>query len=493
MKIFGYEITKKRDDEAAFLAHRKALGEFTTAYNSAFGGLGGTGAIGDQDFTAMVDRYAGWVYTCANLNATRLAAVPMGLYVKHVKKDQKCVWKTKDISTDVQEYLYKKNSDLSDALRIEEVVNHPLLDLFRNVNNFRNRFDLWEETQLMLELTGNAYWLLVGGRNKKQPFEIWVLPSQEMEIVPSEKDFIAGYIWHKGNKKITFTESEIIHFRFPNPRNRYYGMSPVSAISQSVDYQTFVRIFENSLLRRRGVPEAVLETDTNINDPEFDRLDEEFKKSYGGFTKAGGTMILERGLKYKPITMTPKDMGYIQGLKLTREDIAGGYGIPISMLTSENVNKANAQAGQEQHAKNATEPRCIRMEEKLNEKLTIRYDSNLFLSFDSPVPQDNEFRLKEKQENIKSWYSSINLERAKDKLPPVPWGDKLILQAGALMVDSANPVNPEPTAPKPVAPKPVAPKPTAPKPVEPVPAKEVTAFTEKLLERVKNKLASSDE
>src|SRR5262245_173425 len=43
-------------------------------------------------------------------------------------------------------------STLSPGSRIEEVIDHPILPLMR--------FDLWEMTQLSLEVHGTAYWLL---------------------------------------------------------------------------------------------------------------------------------------------------------------------------------------------------------------------------------------------------------------------------------------------------------------------------------------------
>ena len=57
------------------------------------------------------------------------------------------------------------------------------------------------------------------------------------------------------------------------------------------------------------------------------------------------------------------------------------------------------------------------------------FDTKLFVAYDSPVGVDQEFRLKERESNLKTGYSSINQERAKDNQEPVEYGDVPILPA----------------------------------------------------------------
>ena len=64
------------------------------------------------------------------------------------------------------------------APQIEEVLDHPLLALLRQVNPSINAFDLWELTQMSLDVQGSAYWLLDLDPILEQPQAIWVLPAQ---------------------------------------------------------------------------------------------------------------------------------------------------------------------------------------------------------------------------------------------------------------------------------------------------------------------------
>jgi hypothetical protein len=91
--------------------------------------------------------------------------------------------------------------------------------------------------------------------------------------------------------------------------------------------------------------------------------------------------------------------------------------------------------------KDTIKPRLIRMEEKLNEKLTPKFDDKLFVSFDDPVPLDKDHRLREKETNLKTGYSSINMEREQDNKDSVPWGDKPILNQNLVPLGERPPDN----------------------------------------------------
>ena len=98
------------------------------------------------------------------------------------------------------------------------------------------------------------------------------------------------------------------------------------------------------------------------------------------------------------------------------------YGQSLGLWDKDST-RANAMVATESFMRDAIRPRLIRQEEKLNEKLTPRYDEKLFVAYDDPVPEDKDFKLKERESNLKSGYTSINMERESDHSSPVPWGD----------------------------------------------------------------------
>src|SRR5205085_9519024 len=117
------------------------------------------------------------------------------------------------------------------AARLEEVLDHPLLTLFRRVNPLTNQFDLWELTTLYQEVHGSAYWLLrFDGLGV--PGEIWPLPAQHVtpRREPGSPNVVDGYEYRVGSEVRRYRPGEVIHFRYPDPRNPYVaGLSPLRA------------------------------------------------------------------------------------------------------------------------------------------------------------------------------------------------------------------------------------------------------------------------
>ena len=122
------------------------------------------GRIRPGDCHEMVKAYSSWVYACASKNASTCAQIPLRLFVVKTGKSKFTVTRTKEISNETRKWLYS-NPYLSKwtqkAVDIEEVTEHPFLDLVRSVNPWMNEFELRELTVLFQELTGNCYWYLV--------------------------------------------------------------------------------------------------------------------------------------------------------------------------------------------------------------------------------------------------------------------------------------------------------------------------------------------
>ncbi len=370
------------------------------------------------DFDRQVRAYRDTVYSCVTINATTVAGTPLKLYVAKGSKEKTFKYaETKPVGKRQKDFLFSEASlqpYLRKAVDIEEVVDHPFFDLLRNVNGFNNQFDLKELTTVFLELTGNSYWYIPSA-GLGAPSEIWVLYSQWMKVIPDPKEFVKGYVLERGMKTVKFEESEVVHFKYPSPHSEFYGMGPLMGAASSYELERDMTEYEKAMFRNMGRPDIALVSKTGLGKQEQrERLKTLWHSAYGGVKKAGKVALLQGDLEIKEFGFPPREMSYLAGRKKTKEQIANAFGVPMSMLTTDSVNLANAKAGNYQHAKNAILPRCRRFEEKLNEKL--------FCAFDNPVPQDVELRLKERESNLKTGYSSINEERQQEGQEEVAWG-----------------------------------------------------------------------
>lgn len=396
-----------------------------------------------HNYEALIQAYKNWVYVCSCKNSNTVANCVLKLYVGKESKKQKILVKTKSLSIKEQDRLFALPSNqriTRKAVELEEVTEHPFLDLIESVNPLLNRFDLWDLTELWLELTGNSYWYVYVNEKLGIPTEIWPMNPQFVKIVVSKdpKKLIDKYTYRRNTQRLDFNYDEVIHFKFSSPQGAgLYGVGPLLPAFSSYQNDQSIRNFETSLMDNMGRPDGVLKTTQRLTEPQWNRLDETWRRRYGGAKKVGKTLILEAGLDYQPITFTPREMNYVVGRKMTREEIAASFGVPMSKLTSDNINLANAYVGELQYMRDAIEPRLRRIEEKLNERLMPMYDDNIFVAYESSIPADRDFELKERESNLRLYVTSVNQERTKMGEKDVEWGDVPLAPMGIAPLGSA--------------------------------------------------------
>ena len=354
------------------------------------------------DRTSLLNAYRSWVYVCASKNAVSVASYPLRLYVAKPAKSKLLV-QTRSITPETKKFLYSKKMGhldryLRKAVEIEEVLEHPFLELMKKVNPFMNEFELKEMTDLHQELAGNSYWYLLSN-NAGLPVEIWIVPPDKVKIIPSKEEFLTGYIYSRGIDSVTFDKLEIIHHKFPSPTSAYYGMSPLSAVTHAYNINENMNLYENALFSNMARPDGVLQTEQALGEEEFKRLKREWNQTYGQVKKAGKTALLEKGLTYKPISLTPRELSYLAGRRVTKEEICNAYGQSLA-LYDKDANRSNADNATYIFMRDTISPRHRRQEQKINEQLLPRYDERLFCAFEDCVPEDKDFKHKVRIENV---------------------------------------------------------------------------------------------
>lgn len=341
------------------------------------------GAIQPQDFSKQVQAYRSWVYACVTKIAPAVASAKLKLFVKRSKE-------------------------------VEELTEHPFLDLMKNVNPFMNKFDLKEGTSIFLLLTGNNYWFPYLD-NLKVPKELWIIPTQNIRIVPDDKKFIKGYIYKRGLKEFFVEEKGIIHHKLFSPSNAFYGMGPLAAAAYEYDTSKYMQDYEIALFKNQARPDYAFITDQSLTSEDTKKLRKELYHLYGGVSRAGRFGIFQKSLQPKELNFSPKEVSYLKGHNRTRDAIAAIFGVPKGFLTTDDVNRANMEASEYIFAKYTIQPFLIRLQEKINEKLMPLYPQKngavLYCEFENVVPQDKEFILKEREVNIKTGFAPIDEER----------------------------------------------------------------------------------
>ncbi|MEA3340906.1 MAG: phage portal protein, partial [Chloroflexota bacterium] len=242
--------------------------------------IAGREYIDPKDKKSLLDAYRNWVYICANKNATAVSKQPLRFYVTSDNEKTKFLRPTKKIDNATERYLTANHyNSIRKAAVVEEVVEHQVIDLFKNPNSFLNQKDFFFLTQLFKELSGDSYWY----KNLnafKQPKELWNLYPNLTSIIPGKTDYVAGYIYtREDGEKIPIKPEEMVHFLFPNPNDKYYGASPVMAVAASYNIRENADNYENALFTNMGRLEGYFTTKESIRDADFKRLEKQIKKN----------------------------------------------------------------------------------------------------------------------------------------------------------------------------------------------------------------------
>lgn len=374
-------------------------------------------------------------WACASINAAVCASNPPQLYVATQKgqPNPKCL--TKSLDTKKEDEIRTNvaiPTRFRKAMKIEQVIDHPLLTLFEKVNPVHNSFDLWELTTLYQEVHGITYWYIEFGP-MDTPQHIWILPTQN--VTPyraiNSPNIVDYYIYRNGRTEQRFTPDEIIAFKYPDPKDPYTsGLAPLRACYEQVALTSDYAAMKKAIYDNRGLPGVVISPEESMGDEERDSYEAQWNQKFrrGG---AGKVLIAESKMKVDLITQSMGDIQQLAEIRATMEDICNAFHVPISYMTT-NVNMANLQAAERQHMHNAIHPRLKRRDEKINEQMIPLYDPSgrLFVASEDPSPLDAEADNKRIDLEMKYGITTVNEVRSSKGLPPVPWGDAPWLPSG---------------------------------------------------------------
>ena len=133
--------------------------------------------------------------------------------------------------------------------------------------------------------------------------------------------------------------SQIIHLKSFHPLDDHYGLSPIEAAAYSIDQHNQASIWNQALLQNGARPSGALIVKSssdnysgNLSQEQFDRLKEQVDTTFSGSANAGRPLLLEGGLEWKEMSMSPRDMDFLATKNNAARDIALSFGVPPQLL-----------------------------------------------------------------------------------------------------------------------------------------------------------------
>lgn len=217
----------------------------------------------------------------------------------------------------------------------------PVQKLLQRPNPELSRAEFFEAHYGYLQLSGDAYMeaVLMDGR----PNALFTLRPDRMRAVIGGDGWPAAWEYEAGGKTRRYALdringcSVIHHMRLFHPSDDIYGFSPLKAAMQAVDVHNAGGVWTKALLDNSARPSGALiykgsGGSDRLSDEQFDRLKSELENNHAGARSAGRPLLLEGGLDWKTMSMSPSDMDFINARREAAREIALAFGVPPMLL-----------------------------------------------------------------------------------------------------------------------------------------------------------------
>ncbi len=219
--------------------------------------------------------------------------------------------------------------------------DHPLINLLQSPNPRVNGSSFLYNMVSQYLIAGNAYILKVGPENQTtparaaMPSELWLLRPDTCQVVEGTDGLPSAYKQTVAGKSRIFDAENVMHWKTFNPLSDWYGMAPLEAAALAIDSHNEGSRWNLALIQNGGAPSGVLyqpDTDMVLTDKQFGNLKNQIEEQYTGAVNAGRPLLLEGGLRWQDMGLSPKDMDWTSAKNMTAREIAQAFGVPPQML-----------------------------------------------------------------------------------------------------------------------------------------------------------------
>lgn len=201
---------------------------------------------------------------------------------------------------------------------------------------------LLETLTAQLLLHGNAY-IQVIRDGAGVPVELFALRPDRVSVEPGPDGWPVGWRYQLGERTLLLRVEDddgwpqVIHVRGFHPADDHYGAGCLTAAAPAVAIHNAATGWNRALLENAARPSGALVFEGNgdggtLTGEQFDRLKAELASAYGGGLNAGRPMLLEGGLKWQSLSLSPSDMDFAELKAAAARDIALAFGVPPMLL-----------------------------------------------------------------------------------------------------------------------------------------------------------------
>ncbi len=227
-------------------------------------------------------------------------------------------------------HVFRRVSE-TDRKRLRE---HPLAQLLGRPlpPSFKvTRYHLIQALMGDLGVYFNAFWLKVKPANG--PMGLLRVPAPY--VITKGGLMPRRYEVTIGGRLLKVAPEGMVHFRGYNAESAISGLSPLETLRRVLAEEHAAGDYRESFWANAARMGGIIERP--VDSPAWsqtarERFKAEFEALYSGADNSGKTAILEEGMTWRQTTFNAQESEYLQGRRLTREECARAYHIPLPMV-----------------------------------------------------------------------------------------------------------------------------------------------------------------
>jgi HK97 family phage portal protein len=333
----------------------------------------------------------------------------------------------------------------------ERLADHPIASTLSRPNPDTTRYELIDALVHDLAIYDNAYWLKI--RRTDGGVGLLRLPPRRVEprgdnwLTPEQYRLTGSRGW------VDYTADQVVHFRGYNPTDPRIGVSPIETLRRILAEEAAAATYREQLWRSGARAASVITRPVDApqwSEAARSRFLLEWRAQYSGDgPHAGGTAILEDGMSLEGNAFSAEQAQYIQARKLTREEVAAAYHIPLPMVgildhaTFSNITEQHKQLYQDTLA-----PWLTAITQRIELRLLPEYadTDRVYLEFNLAEKLRGSFeeQATSMQTMVGAPVMTRNEGRARLNLPPLDGGDLLVTPLNVLIGGQASPTDSAP-------------------------------------------------
>ncbi len=219
-----------------------------------------------------------------------------------------------------------------------EAPDHPLARLLARPNPLMPGAEFLETVYSHLALDGNAFIEVVTVAGA--PRELYPIRPDRVRIETGRNGWPEAYLvdMGAGSRRLSLSGApgDPLHVKLFHPLDATRGLAPLSAAAGALALSNAATRWNRALIDNSARPSGALvyqpKEGGNLSPQHYERLKRELQEGYSGSDGAGRPLLLEGGLDWKPMSLTPRDLDFAEAKNGAARDIALALGVPPLLI-----------------------------------------------------------------------------------------------------------------------------------------------------------------